>query len=95
MGAEENGGANGDSGGGGGGCHNAVLGRANVLARERAARDDVGLMMDLRTHDGKTSGAARREAKGGRRTSDCATAPCGREAVVRGMGEGTRWGSTT
>jgi hypothetical protein len=34
---EEDGGANGDGGGGGGGCRDALLGRANVQARERAA----------------------------------------------------------
>jgi hypothetical protein len=65
TGAEENGGANGDGGGGGSGCRNAILGRANVRARERAVRDNEGLTMDPRTHDSKTGGAARREAKGG------------------------------
>jgi hypothetical protein len=63
TGAEENGGANGD--GGGGGCRDAILGRANVRARERVARDDKGLTMDPRVHDGKTGRVARREAKGG------------------------------
>ncbi len=33
--------------------------------------------------------------RGRRRTFDCATVPRGREAVARGAGEGTRWGSTT
>jgi hypothetical protein len=64
MGAEEDRGANGDSGGGGGGCRDAILGRANVRAKERAARDNEGLTMDPRMHDGKTGGAARRGAKG-------------------------------
>jgi hypothetical protein len=64
TGAEEDGGGNGDGGGGGSGCRDAILGRANVRARERVARDDEGLTMDLCTHDGKTGGAARRGAKG-------------------------------
>jgi hypothetical protein len=67
TGAEENRGANGDGGGSGsgGGCRDAILGRANVRARERAARDDEGLTMDPRAHNGKTGRAARREAKEG------------------------------
>jgi hypothetical protein len=40
------------------------LGRANIRARKRAARDDKGLMMDPHTHDCKTGGVARRGAKG-------------------------------
>jgi hypothetical protein len=66
TGVEEDGGANGDrgGGGGGGGCCDAILGRANIRARERAARNDKGLTMDLRAHDGKTGRAARRGAKG-------------------------------
>ncbi len=65
MGAEEDWGANGDGGSGGsGGCRDAILGRANVRARERAAREDEGLTMDLCAHDGKTGRAARRGAKG-------------------------------
>ena len=64
MGAEADEGANEDGGGGGGGCRDAILGRANVRARERAARDDEGLTMDPHVHDGKTSRAARRGAKG-------------------------------
>ncbi len=62
MGAEEDRGGNGD-GGGGGGCRNAILGRTNIRARERAVRDDKGVTMDPRAHEGKTSGAARRGAK--------------------------------
>jgi hypothetical protein len=64
TGAEEDRGANGDGGGGGGGCRDAILGRVNVRARERAARDNKGLTMDPRAHDGKTGRAARRGAKG-------------------------------
>jgi hypothetical protein len=64
TGAEDYGGTNGDGGGGGGGCQDVILGRANVRARERAARDDKGLKMDPRVHDGKTGKAARRGAKG-------------------------------
>ncbi len=64
TGAEEDRGANGDGGGSGGGCRDAILGRANIRARERAARDDKGLTMDPCTHDGKTGRAARRGAKG-------------------------------
>jgi hypothetical protein len=66
TGAEEDRGANRDSSGSGnsGGCRDAILGRANVWARERAARDDKGLTMDPPVHDGKTGRAARRGAKG-------------------------------
>ena len=64
TGAEEDGGGNGDGGGGGSGCRDAILGRANVRAREREARNNEGLMMDPRAHNGKTGGAARRGAKG-------------------------------
>ncbi len=64
TGAEEDRGENGDGGGGGGGCRDAILGRANVLARGRAARDNEGLTMDLHAHDGKTGRAARRRVKG-------------------------------
>jgi hypothetical protein len=50
TGMEEDGGANGDGGGGGssgggssgGGCRDAILGRANVRARERVAETTRG-----------------------------------------------------
>jgi hypothetical protein len=62
--AEEDRGENEDGGGGSGSCKDAILGRVNVRARERASRDDEGLTMDPRAHDGKTGGAARRGVKG-------------------------------
>jgi hypothetical protein len=64
TGAEEDRGENGDGGGDSGGCRDAILGRANVRARERVVRDEEGLTMNPHAQDGKTGRAARRGVKG-------------------------------